>query len=182
MQRVALAISVVMGLLFAMHGWAAADDFFASSPGPLAESHAAIDTKDRCNDCHVDGSREVADQKCLGCHDHQDLAGRINAGKGFHASAAVKGKPCKTCPSDHQKPSFELMGRTAVTGRATSTARAPNASACSTSKPRRMPPSTSTGTCRPTAPTIGATASSGAGCPGAAGRPEVETTRPGAPG
>lgn len=116
MQRVALAISVVLGMLFAMHGWAAADDFFASSPGPLAESHAAIDTKDRCNDCHVDGSREVADQKCLGCHDHQDLGARINAGKGFHASSAVKGKPCKTCHADHKKRGFDIMGWKSVKG------------------------------------------------------------------
>ena len=65
MQRISLAISVVMGLLLAMRGQAAADDFFSSSPGPLSQSHATLDTKDQCNACHVDGAREDAAAEAL---------------------------------------------------------------------------------------------------------------------
>jgi hypothetical protein len=48
---------VVLAMLFASSGSAAADDLFASSPGPLTSSHAALDTKDHCNNCHVATAR-----------------------------------------------------------------------------------------------------------------------------
>ena len=44
----------------------------------------------------------VDNDKCLGCHDHNDLQDRIDAGKGFHASAMVKGKACQTCHLEHK--------------------------------------------------------------------------------
>src|SRR5688572_27270001 len=71
---------------------ALAGDFFASSPGPLAQSHASLDNQNQCNDCHVDGSKDVSNDKCLACHDHKDLKARIDANKGYHASSGVKGK------------------------------------------------------------------------------------------
>ena len=74
-RRVGRAFALV-GLLvvLALAGDAVADEFFGSSPGPLTSSHAALDAKDRCNDCHVGDSKELANDKCLKCHDHQDLA------------------------------------------------------------------------------------------------------------
>src|SRR5574338_549141 len=72
-------------------------DFFNSSPGPLSASHAALDNNDHCTDCHVGNTKDLSNDKCLGCHDHNDLRDRINAGKGFHASEKVKGKQCSTC-------------------------------------------------------------------------------------
>jgi hypothetical protein len=88
----------------------AQSDFFTTSPGQLASSHAALDSQDKCNDCHVNGSKDLSNDKCLNCHDHNDLRSRINAGKGFHASPAVKGKNCQTCHSDHKGRGFDPMG------------------------------------------------------------------------
>src|SRR5206468_1057070 len=93
---------------------ARADDFFASSPGPLTTSHASIDTQDHCNDCHVNNSREVSNDKCLTCHDHNNLQARIAAGKGFHASGTVKGKKCEGCHHEHKGRSYDLMGWSSI--------------------------------------------------------------------
>ncbi|MBS1121334.1 MAG: hypothetical protein H6Q90_3562 [Deltaproteobacteria bacterium] len=110
------AVVAGVALLVVAGSAANADDFFASSPGDLAASHAALDSQDKCNDCHVDNTKELSPQKCLNCHDHQDLAGRINAGKGFHASASVKGKKCETCHKEHKGKGFDLMGWLSIKG------------------------------------------------------------------
>lgn len=113
--RAAACLSFLL-LSFAVLGSALADDFFSSSPGPLSTSHATLDTQDKCNDCHVDGTRETSNAKCLGCHDHSDLAARINAGKGFHSSPLIKGKKCETCHDEHKKRNFDIMGWSNVKG------------------------------------------------------------------
>lgn len=82
-------------------GSARGDDFFSSSPGPLASSHADLDDPDRCNDCHT-GGRDLSNDKCMDCHDHSNLKVRIAQGKGFHSSAAVRGKKCETCHLEHK--------------------------------------------------------------------------------
>src|SRR5262245_48336617 len=109
-RYVAVAVILVAGVT----GIALADDFFSSSPGPLTSSHAAWDAQDKCNDCHVNDTKEVSNQKCLDCHDHNDLRARINAGKGFHASADVKGKKCESCHHEHKNRSYDLMGWSSV--------------------------------------------------------------------
>lgn len=106
-----IALGVVL-----LAGTASADDFFTTSPGPLASSHASLDTQDKCNDCHVNGTRDVSNDKCLACHDHNDLRARINAGKGFHASPSVKGKKCETCHKDHKGLGYNIMGWASVKG------------------------------------------------------------------
>src|SRR5882724_12852243 len=97
----ALALATVLVVL-ALPGRLFADEFFGSSPGPLTHSHAALDAKDHCNDCHVGDSKELSNDKCLGCHDHQNLGARITAGKGLHASVLVKGKKCESCHHEHK--------------------------------------------------------------------------------
>jgi hypothetical protein len=97
-------------------GTAAADDFFGSSPGPLTQSHGALDAKDHCTDCHIGDSKELANDKCLACHDHQDLGARIAAGKGFHASAVVKGKKCESCHHEHKGKNYDVMGWPSIKG------------------------------------------------------------------
>ncbi len=114
MKWVAVAIAIFV-VLFARSS-AFADDFFSSSPGPLASSHAALDTQNNCNDCHVNGSNAISDTKCLACHDHKDLGARINAGKGFHATSGVKSKECKTCHAEHKGRGFDIMGWKSQTG------------------------------------------------------------------
>ena len=94
----------------------AQSDFFTTSPGPLSTSHAGLDATDKCNECHVNGSKDLSNQKCLDCHDHNDLRGRIGAGKGFHASPGVKGKSCQTCHKEHKGRAFDVMGWNAVKG------------------------------------------------------------------
>ncbi len=108
-RLVAVALVVLAGFVASTRS-AQADDFFSSSPGALTTSHASLDNQSKCNDCHVDGTNAISDGKCLGCHDHQNLQARINAGKGFHASSAVKGKRCQTCHSEHKGRGFDLMG------------------------------------------------------------------------
>src|SRR5262245_13258747 len=107
---------LALGLATLCSRSATAGDFFASSPGPLANSHAALDVQDHCNDCHVDGSKEVDNNKCLNCHDHNDLKARIASGKGYHASNNVKGKDCKTCHLDHKGRGYDIMGWKSVAG------------------------------------------------------------------
>ncbi len=82
----------------------------------LSESHAAFDSIPHCNDCHVNGTRDVAPERCLGCHDHQNLAVRIRGGQGFHASALVVGRRCETCHKEHRGKRFDVMGWSSIKG------------------------------------------------------------------
>ncbi len=114
----AIGMLLVLGVLVLGAPRAAADDFFSSSPGPLTNSHASLDNQNKCNDCHVDGTRDVSNQKCLDCHDHTDLRGRIAAGKGLHASPLVKGKKCETCHGEHKGRGYDdkMMGWAKIQG------------------------------------------------------------------
>ena len=105
-----------IALLCAFVGVARGDDFFSSKPGDLSSSHGALDNQDHCNDCHVNGSKDLSNDRCLSCHDHNNLQQRINAGKGFHASSLVKGKPCQNCHLEHKGRNFDLMGWKAIPG------------------------------------------------------------------
>ncbi|HEU4733672.1 MAG TPA: cytochrome c3 family protein [Kofleriaceae bacterium] len=111
----ALALAALVFLIGLSRG-AVAQEFFGSSPGPLTSSHGALDAKDRCNDCHVNDSKDLSNDKCLGCHDHQNLKARIDAGKGFHASSAVKGKKCESCHHEHKGRGYDIMGWSAIKG------------------------------------------------------------------
>jgi hypothetical protein len=113
MKRGVVIIALVV--LGALAHRAAADDFFSSSPGPLSQSHAASDNQNQCTDCHVGNTKDLSNDKCLNCHDHTNLRDRIAAGKGFHASAKVKGKECKTCHVEHKGKQFDIMGWKTVT-------------------------------------------------------------------
>jgi len=94
----------------------AQSDFFSKPPGRLAKSHAELDAPDRCNDCHVNGTKDLSNDLCLGCHDHKDLGARIRAGQGYHASPSVKGKKCESCHLDHKGRDYDLMGWKFVKG------------------------------------------------------------------
>ena len=82
----------------------------------MTASHGSLDDQNHCNDCHVNGSKDLDDQKCLACHDHNNLQNRINAGKGFHASTLVKGKKCETCHIEHKGRGFDVMGWSKIPG------------------------------------------------------------------
>src|SRR6187549_3017247 len=101
---------VVLAFLLAIPAIAFGGDFFASSPGPLAQSHAALDNQQQCTSCHINDSKDLSNDKCLDCHDHNDLRDRIKAGKGFHASSIVSGKKCWSCHLDHKGRGYDIMG------------------------------------------------------------------------
>lgn len=105
----------VVVLLVVLCGIARADDFLKSSPGELAASHASLDTKDQCSTCH-EPDNSISAAKCLACHEHEDLRGRIAKGEGFHVSPKVKGVACKLCHQEHRGRKFDLMGWGAIGG------------------------------------------------------------------
>src|SRR5215471_10705852 len=97
-------------------GVAHADDFFSSKPGDLTGAHKDLDNQDHCNDCHVNGTKDVDRNKCLNCHDHNNLRDRMKSGKGFHASGLVGDKQCEKCHLEHKGRGFDLMGWKSVPG------------------------------------------------------------------
>ena len=106
---------IIITIVFACASVAHADDFLKSSPGELAKSHAALDNEGSCNSCH-EGDKAVSAAKCLGCHDHDDMKKRIDAGLGFHSSPKAKGRPCGLCHKEHRGRSFDLMGWQTIGG------------------------------------------------------------------
>ena len=111
LRRCAFVCAVIAGAA----GHARADDFLKSSPGELSASHASIDRQDQCSTCH-EPDKSVSAARCLGCHEHQDLKKRIDAGEGLHASPRVKSNPCKMCHQEHRGRRFDLMGWGAIGG------------------------------------------------------------------
>ncbi len=111
-----LLLIVLACVLSSRDAGAQPSNFFNSSPKPLSKSHAHLDDAAHCNDCHINGTRDVSSKQCLDCHDHNDLRGRIAAGKGYHASAGVKGKACATCHKEHYGIGADPRGWTAVGG------------------------------------------------------------------
>ncbi len=111
----AAAIAVLIGLSAIASSTTARAQGLRSSPGELAASHAALDQQGACTSCHEDDN-SVSAAKCLGCHEHQDMKARIDAGVGLHASPKVKGRACTLCHKDHRGRSFDLMGWSALGG------------------------------------------------------------------
>ena len=70
----------------------------------------------RSDDCHVSGTPDVDSAKCLGCHEHQDLAAQIASRRGLHASNGVIGRACKTCHAEHKGRGFDIMGWKSMRG------------------------------------------------------------------
>jgi hypothetical protein len=79
------------------------------SPGPLAKAHSFLDGPTQCTECH-EISFGGAQFKCLECH--KEIATRLAAHEGYHASLFPKGatgKDCVTCHSDHNGRDFDLI-------------------------------------------------------------------------
>jgi hypothetical protein len=78
----------------------------AASPGPLSQSHVALDATTGCAGCHESAGPQVTttDTRCLGCHD------ALVAGTGLHTLPELSGKRCVTCHSEHKSRSYDLMG------------------------------------------------------------------------
>jgi hypothetical protein len=94
----------VLAALAAPRGPAAAQ----VSPGPLSRPHASIDGITKCLSCHEAG-RELSGRKCLTCH--LALGERVNANRGFHATATRGGADlqCARCHSEHNGRPYQLV-------------------------------------------------------------------------
>lgn len=79
------------------------------SPGPLSKAHISLDGATHCTDCHKRGGGE-ATLKCLECH--TEIASRIAARRGLHASyhiAPGSNQDCARCHSEHNGRDFPLV-------------------------------------------------------------------------
>jgi len=102
--------------ILAAPGLAHAQGFFEQSPGPLTSSHASLEGQNNCQKCHTSG-KELANSKCLDCHDHENMKRLILAGRGFHASEKVAGKNCWLCHTEHKGREHEVLGWPKIGGR-----------------------------------------------------------------
>ncbi len=79
------------------------------SPGPLSRAHQSLSGATQCTSCHKLGAG-AASFKCLECH--ADIAGRVAAKRGLHASfgaISASQKQCATCHSEHNGENFNLI-------------------------------------------------------------------------
>ena len=79
------------------------------SPGPLSRAHASLNGPSNCTRCHKLGGGE-ATFRCLDCHG--EIASRLAARKGLHATYNLKpgsSQECARCHSDHNGEDFPLI-------------------------------------------------------------------------
>lgn len=76
------------------------------SPGKLSQVHAHLEGLTNCTKCHVLGEEETT-SKCLECH--TEIKKLMDAKRGYHASAGVKGNDCQLCHGEHFGRDFELI-------------------------------------------------------------------------
>lgn len=79
------------------------------SPGPLSRAHQSISGVTDCSSCH-EVSTGKSTFKCLNCH--AEIAARVGARKGLHASYDIKpgsSQECVTCHSEHNGEDFILI-------------------------------------------------------------------------
>jgi len=79
------------------------------SPGPLSRAHRSLNSMGDCTTCHRISTGKPVFQ-CLQCH--TEIASRIAAGKGLHASYNLKAsssRECIHCHSDHNGEGFQLI-------------------------------------------------------------------------
>jgi len=78
-------------------------------PGQVIEGHADIEAE--CSECHAPFSKTRQRDLCLGCHDHENIARDIKAGKGMHGrfGPAAEGE-CSNCHIEHQGRDADIVG------------------------------------------------------------------------
>jgi hypothetical protein len=78
------------------------------SPGPLSRPHQSLNGSTNCASCHRFGGQAAL--KCLDCH--TEIATRLSARKGLHASyniPAGSSQECARCHSEHNGEDFPLI-------------------------------------------------------------------------
>ena len=79
------------------------------SPGPLSRAHQSLSGATQCTSCHKLGAG-AASFKCLECH--ADIASRLAAKRGLHASfgaVSASQKECAGCHTEHNGENFALI-------------------------------------------------------------------------
>lgn len=78
------------------------------SPGPLSRAHKTLDSAVNCTACHKLGATRTL--KCLDCH--TEIASRLRANHGLHASYGLKAdssQGCARCHSEHNGEDFAIV-------------------------------------------------------------------------
>lgn len=78
------------------------------SPGPLSKAHRTLDSAVNCTSCHKLGATRTL--RCLECH--SEIASRLRAGRGLHASYGLKAdssQQCAQCHSEHNGLDFPIV-------------------------------------------------------------------------
>ena len=99
---------VRVGLLLMGVVLGSALSFAQISPGPLSRPHHSLNGPTHCADCHKFGGQAAL--KCLDCH--TEIASRLQAHKGLHASyniPAGSSQECARCHSEHNGSNFPLI-------------------------------------------------------------------------
>jgi hypothetical protein len=69
------------------------------SPGELSQPHAKAESA--CDNCHTPFKKTGQDERCVGCHDHQDVAHDLVDKKHFHGRMKDRAA-CRTCHTEHK--------------------------------------------------------------------------------
>ncbi|HSM93555.1 MAG TPA: hypothetical protein VLT47_11780, partial [Anaeromyxobacteraceae bacterium] len=69
------------------------------SPGELSRSHASLEGTTSCTKCHPAGGK-LSPDTCLACH--EELRGRVAAGRGLHGRMAPSERACERCHPEHE--------------------------------------------------------------------------------
>ncbi len=75
----------------------------AEAPGLLSKVHEELSGPGNCAKCHTTAGK-IAPANCLECH--QDIARRIETGKGFHQD---KKEDCADCHTEHNGSDYNLI-------------------------------------------------------------------------
>ena len=100
MRTTLLALSALQFVLGVAHA--------QISPGPLSRAHQSLEGATQCTTCHKFGGEAIL--KCLDCH--TEIAERLTARKGLHATYGMKAgssQECARCHSEHNGPDFQLV-------------------------------------------------------------------------
>ncbi len=70
-------------------------------PGPVIQDHAEFE--ENCSLCHTAFSKSLQRDRCLDCHDHQEIAEDINTREGFHGRfSPARNSECSSCHTEHE--------------------------------------------------------------------------------
>ena len=76
------------------------------SPGELSRPHAALEGTANCTKCHPAGGKLSA-ESCLACH--EEVRGRIAAGRGLHGRIPEAERACERCHPEHEGRDFAVV-------------------------------------------------------------------------